>query len=920
MNKITRMGVRPRLPGHRHVATVLAVALSTGGLGLGLALSGAAVPSMAQAALPSGCSQAAIGAAVVCSFGYTGAEQTFTVPAGVTEVTLTATGASGGTAVYGTAGLGGVATDTAAVTPNQTLYVEVGGAGGSNTTFGQAGAAGGFNGGGAGGAGSPAEGSTKAGDGGGGGGGASDVRTLPASDGLSPTDSRLVVGGGGGGGCDFSAGGSAGSPGGASYNGTNGGGAGTLTGGGAGGNGEGVGSGADGTLGGGGAGGTPATPFDGYGGGCGGGGGYYGGGGGSVQASGGGGSSYAPGGTTSIAASTGNGSVTIAFAPPAGAAALQLSPASATVGLGGSQSYQAVTVDAIGATLADVTPATTFTMSPSGSCAAAVCTPVAAGGFEVTGTDGSLTGAAQLTVSQATPQVTLSASPMTGDATAATPVTLTATVLGLAGVDSPTGSVTFGGAAASCGTVGLVAGTASCALGDLPTGTYSFSAAYSGDSNYVTGTPASLTGYPVSLQTQSVSFTSNPPSPADYGGSYAPAASATSGLPVSFSIDSTSTPGACALDASTGVVSFTGTGTCVIDADQAGNSGYAPAQAQQSFAIVSATTTTTVAVSATALTATVTAVPPGGGTPSGTVTFAVQGNTVGTAPLSAQGTATLAYASSGAETVSAAYAGDADYLPSSASTATRNPVITAKVTSKYPKSKYGWYRSPVTVSFTCTAGSAPLTAPCPGSLTLSRNAADQVVSRTIHGADGGIATASVTVSIDQGKPAVSVTGIKNHATYEAPGPAKIGCKASEHLSGLAAPCKLTVHRTEAAITWTATATSRAGVTTTIRGRAGLTDFYVAGATLRHGRYLVTVKHTYTVVAYLLGAKKAPRYVYAAPAGVRPHPVGPKMNKIGPSLWAIRATITTKMRRKYENWTLGVLAGRTLYLIQITLRR
>jgi hypothetical protein len=119
-----------------------------------------------------------------------------------------------------------VATDTATVSVGETLYVEVGGEGASNPPEATAGAAGGFNGGGAGGAGSPAGDGAEAGSGGAGGGGASDVRTMPASDGLSPADSRLVVGGGGGGGCIYTSGGDAGSAGGATYNDTHGGGAG----------------------------------------------------------------------------------------------------------------------------------------------------------------------------------------------------------------------------------------------------------------------------------------------------------------------------------------------------------------------------------------------------------------------------------------------------------------------------------------------------------------------------------------------------------------------------------------------------------------------------------------------------------------------------------------------------------------------
>jgi hypothetical protein len=62
---------------------------------------------------------------------------------------------------------------------------------------------------------------------------------------------------------------------------------------------------------------------------------------------------------------------------------------------------------------------------------------------------------------------------------------------------------------------------------------------------------------------------------------------------VTFGIDSASTAGACT-GTGTGAVSFGGSGLCVIDANQAGGSGYAPApQVQQSVTIAPATLTVT---------------------------------------------------------------------------------------------------------------------------------------------------------------------------------------------------------------------------------------------------------------------------------------------------------------------------------------
>src|SRR4051812_11513300 len=86
----------------------------------------------------------AVASAGKTTFSFTGGEQTYTVPAGVTALQVTATGARGGGPVGGTtllAGRGAVVTGTINVTPGQTLYVEVGGIG---NDFSQ----GGFNGGG----------------------------------------------------------------------------------------------------------------------------------------------------------------------------------------------------------------------------------------------------------------------------------------------------------------------------------------------------------------------------------------------------------------------------------------------------------------------------------------------------------------------------------------------------------------------------------------------------------------------------------------------------------------------------------------------------------------------------------------------------------------------------------------------------
>jgi hypothetical protein len=130
------------------------------------------------------------------TFSYTGKEQEFKVPAGVTSVKVVAVGGAGGIggSVEGTAGAGGlgaVASGNLGVTPGQTLYVEVGGSGESGQEPSKG--TGGFNGGGSGSQNFGVE------DLGGGGGGASDVRTESRTE-AKTLESRLLIAAGGGGG------------------------------------------------------------------------------------------------------------------------------------------------------------------------------------------------------------------------------------------------------------------------------------------------------------------------------------------------------------------------------------------------------------------------------------------------------------------------------------------------------------------------------------------------------------------------------------------------------------------------------------------------------------------------------------------------------------------------------------------------
>jgi hypothetical protein len=267
-------------------------------------------------------------ASVSTTFGYTGAQQTFVVPSGVTAVTIQAHGAdgAGGGRCDAAAGVGVLTSATIPVSAGETLAIFVGGMGGA-CAYGGGGA--GFNGGGQGGA-------SYADVGGGGGGGASDVRL----GGSALADRVVVAGGGAGAGTGFfggfgGAGGGSTGEGGSALTAAGGGGGGRQAAGGSGGRGANGGG-----SGGGGASGTGGDGGFGDAGGGGGGGGYFGGGGGGGDGGsgdgggGGGGSSFAEPSATSVSTSkvgrSGDGQVVITYT------------ATSTTGLGSSQNPSTV--------------------------------------------------------------------------------------------------------------------------------------------------------------------------------------------------------------------------------------------------------------------------------------------------------------------------------------------------------------------------------------------------------------------------------------------------------------------------------------------------------------------------------------------------------------------------------------------------
>jgi hypothetical protein len=628
----------------------------------GLALFGV-VATGGQASAASGdCTGTTV---VTCTFTYTGAAQTWTVPTGVTVAQFTVYGAKGGgdTENDSAVGVGAKVTGALPVTPGTSLQVNVGQAGTSNGSGGTGSA---FGGGGDGGA------------DGGGGGGASDIR-----DGSYALADRLLVAGGGGGGADhgltenypFPAGGGGGnadSSGGTGQStagacgeqlsGGGGGGAGTTSAGGAAGaagaasgcGGATADGGVAGKLGAGGAGGTEV-------GGGGGGGGYYGGGGGGGQpidnqgyspgAGGGGGGASYTGSATNASVSDGvaapddspNGEVIISY------------PVEVTATVTGSQTF------------GSTAPAFQNSLAPSGVAVSgtATCTTVnggtpisatmAAGSYTIDGASCSgLTAppgyavsyaGGTFTVGQAAQAITFTApasGTVGGTATltatggdSGNPVTFTIDPSSGAGVCTVTGNTVTYDSVGSCVIDADQAGTANYAKAPTVTGTIpiqvpTIAVTVTGSQTYgssaPTFTPAytappgvtvsgtvtcttvsggapisaalgpytytidgpSCTGltatggynltytgtFTVSFAPQAITFTA--PASGTVGGTATlTATGGDSGHPVTFTIDPTSGNGVCTVSGDT--VTYTGAGSCVIDADQAGDNDYAKA-------------------------------------------------------------------------------------------------------------------------------------------------------------------------------------------------------------------------------------------------------------------------------------------------------------------------------------------------------
>ncbi|MFZ0478610.1 MAG: Ig-like domain repeat protein [Terriglobales bacterium] len=204
-------------------------------------------------------------------------------------------------------------------------------------------------------------------------------------------------------------------------------------------------------------------------------------------------------------------------------------------------------------------------------------TAVYSGDTNNAGSTGTLSGGQVVNAAGAGVSVGSSLNPSTSGQS----VTFTATISGAYGLVKGRRPMDVSGTVAwssntGCGTTTVASGnpgTATCTTTSLPVGTDTITATYSGDSNHSGGTGTLSGGQVVNpSQTQTITFTTNAPSSAAYNSSFTVAATGgASGNPVVFT-----SAGACSNSGTTYTVT-SGTGTCSVIANQAGNSQYAAA-------------------------------------------------------------------------------------------------------------------------------------------------------------------------------------------------------------------------------------------------------------------------------------------------------------------------------------------------------
>ncbi|MGW9122585.1 Ig-like domain repeat protein, partial [Streptomyces sp. NPDC055663] len=360
------------------------------------------------------------------------------------------------------------------------------------------------------------------------------------------------------------------------------------------------------------------------------------------------------------------------------------------------------------------------------------------------------------------------------------PVVFTATVTATPPAGMPSGTVTVGfGDGTPPVTAPLVAGTATVthAYADPSGSPYTVTATYSGDDlRYPSSDTVTHTVQPAAT-TVTVAPTPDPSAagePVTFVARVAPVAPGVGTVTgtVTFDFGDGTAPvtvvvsGAAA--STTHAYAHTAGTPYTVTVDYSGDAGFAPATGTATQNVVPADSTTLVSLTPTpsatgepvTVTAAVAAAPPGGGTPTGTVTFDFgDGTTPVTAPLTA-GVATTAHGFAGTAgspfTVSAAYGGDADIAPSMGTgSQTVQPAATTTALGAAPDPAVVGQQ--VTFTATVTTTSPGVGAPT-GTVTFDFGDSTPPVTATLS---GGVAT--TTHAFTQATATYPVTATYNGA-------------------------------------------------------------------------------------------------------------------------------------------------------------
>jgi hypothetical protein len=282
-------------------------------------------------------------------------------------------------------------------------------------------------------------------------------------------------------------------------------------------------------------------------------------------------------------------------------------------------------------------------------------------------------------------------------------VTISTTVAPKTGTGTPTGSVEYLADGVSLGTAALAPSAggadASFVTSALAVGTHTIVANYSGDDVYNgSSSTSSLTVRPSATTTvvgtnDATTVTGQAVDVTATVAASAPGAGTPTG-PVALTVDG-SPAGTAALVG--GVATFaplTGlhAGPHTLSVLYAGDTSFAPSTGAATQTVATAGTTTTLNTTpspsaedqAVAITATVTAVAPGSGAPTGTVTFFSDGDAIGAATLNSAGgnseaTVSVSTLAPGTHVMTAAYAGDGDFVASTATPVSQTVISGAAV-------------------------------------------------------------------------------------------------------------------------------------------------------------------------------------------------------------------------------------------------